>query len=68
MRSPGANDRTLAIIAGASVAVSVAELLARLAGVLPDGPSALSVIVAAAIGLKVAPFRPPAGRCSTRIV
>ena len=53
-RSPAASDRTLAIIAGASVAVSVAAVVARLAGVLPDGPSALIVIVAAAIGLKVA--------------
>ena len=53
-RSMPANDRTLAIIGGVSVAVSVAALLARLAGVLPDGPSALIVIVAAAVGLKVA--------------
>lgn len=53
-QSMPASDRTLAIIAGASVAVSVAALLARLAGVLPDGPSALIVIVAAAVGLKVA--------------
>jgi RsiW-degrading membrane proteinase PrsW (M82 family) len=53
-RSPAASDRTLAIIAGVSVAVSVAALAARLVGVLPDGPSALIVIVAAAIGLKVA--------------
>lgn len=53
-RPPAASDRTLAIIAAASVAVSVAAVVARLAGVLPEGPSALIVIVAAAIGLKVA--------------
>src|SRR5450432_1426390 len=47
-------DRTLAIIAGASVAVSVGAVLARIAGALPDGPSTLIVIVGAAIGLKVA--------------
>lgn len=47
-------DRTLAIIAGASVAVSVGAVIARLVGVLPDGPSTLIVIVGAAIGLKVA--------------
>jgi len=47
-------DRTLAIIAGASVAVSVGAVLARLAGVLPEGPSTLIVIIGAAIGLKVA--------------
>lgn len=53
-RPPAASDHTLAIIGGASVAVSVAALVARLAGVLPDGPSALIVIVAAGVGLKVA--------------
>jgi RsiW-degrading membrane proteinase PrsW (M82 family) len=53
-QSPAASDRTLAILAAASVAVSVVALLARLAGLLPDGPAALIVIVAAAVGLKVA--------------
>jgi len=47
-------DRTLAIIAGASVTVSVGAVLARLAGALPEGPSTLIVIIGAAIGLKVA--------------
>lgn len=47
-------DRTLALIAGASVAVSLSAVLARFAGVMPDGPSTLIVIVGAAIGLKVA--------------
>jgi RsiW-degrading membrane proteinase PrsW (M82 family) len=47
-------DRTLALIAGASVAVSLGAVLARFAGVMPDGPSTLIVIVGAAIGLKVA--------------
>jgi len=48
------SDRTLAIIAGASVAVSVGAVLARFVGVMPDGPSTLIVLVGAAIGLKVA--------------
>ncbi len=48
------NDRTLAIIAGASIVVSVAAVLARLLGVLPEGPSTLIVIVGAAIALKIA--------------
>ena len=53
-RPAASSDRTLAIIAGVSVAVCVGAVLARIAGVLPDGPSTLIVIVGAAIGLKVA--------------
>lgn len=48
-----ASDRTLAIVAGASIAVSVGAVLARFAGVMTDGPSTLIVIVGAAIALKV---------------
>ena len=47
-------DRTLAIVAGASVVVSIGAVLARLAGMLPEGPSTLIVVVGAAIALKVA--------------
>ena len=53
-RPVASNDRKLAIVAGASVAVSVGAVLARFAGVMPDGPSTLIVLVGAAIGLKVA--------------
>ena len=53
-RPAAGNDRTLAIVAGASVVVSVGAVLARLAGVMPDGPSTLVVVVGAAVGLKVA--------------
>lgn len=52
-QSPAAGDRMLAIIAGGVVVVSIAAVVARLAGVLPDGPAALIVIVGAVIGLKV---------------
>jgi len=53
-RPAASSDRTLAIIAGVSVALSVGAVLARIAGALPDGPSTLIVIVGAAVGLKVA--------------
>ncbi len=53
-RSPASGDRTLAIVGGAIVAVSVGAVLARFAGVLPDGPATLIVLVCAGIGLKVA--------------
>jgi RsiW-degrading membrane proteinase PrsW (M82 family) len=48
------SDRALAVIAGASVAVSVAAVAARFAGLMPEGPSTLIVVIGAAIGLKVA--------------
>jgi protease prsW family protein len=47
-------DRTLAVVAGGSVALSVAAVLARFAGMLPDGPAAIIALVGAGIGLKVA--------------
>lgn len=52
--SPPAGDRTLALVAGASAVMSIAAVLARLAGVLPDGPAAIIALVGAGIGLKVA--------------
>jgi hypothetical protein len=39
-QSPVTGDRMLAVVAGGSVALSVAAVLARFAGVLPDGPAA----------------------------
>lgn len=54
VRAAPSSDRTLAIIAGASVALSVAAVLARLAGVLPDGLATIIAIVGAGIALKVA--------------
>jgi RsiW-degrading membrane proteinase PrsW (M82 family) len=53
-QSPGAGDRTLAVIAGASVALSVAAVLARFAGMLPDGLATIIAVVGAGIGLNVA--------------
>lgn len=53
-QSPATGDRTLAIIAGGSVALSVAAMLARVAGVLPDGLATIIAIVGAGIALKVA--------------
>jgi RsiW-degrading membrane proteinase PrsW (M82 family) len=53
-RPMASNDRTLAIVAGASIVVSVGAVLARLMGVMPEGLSTLIVIVGAGIGLKVA--------------
>lgn len=54
VRAAPGSDRTLAIIAGTSVALSVAAMLARFAGVLPDGLATIIAIVGAGIGLKVA--------------
>lgn len=54
VRVAPSRDRVLAIIAGASVALSVAAMLARFAGVLPDGLATIVAIVGAGIGLKVA--------------
>ena len=54
VRPASTGDRTMAIVAGASIAVSVAAVLARLLGLLPDGPATLVVIIGAAIALKVA--------------
>lgn len=54
VRAAPSRDRTLAIIAGASVALSVAAVLARLAGLLPDGLATIIAIVGAGIALKVA--------------
>jgi hypothetical protein len=54
VRPAVSSDRTLAIVAGASVAVSVGAVLARLAGAMPEGPSTLVVLAGAVIGLKVA--------------
>ena len=52
--SASTNDLRMAMIAGAGVTLSIAALLARLAGVLPAGPATLIVFIGAAIGLKVA--------------
>ena len=54
VRAAPSSDRTLAIIAAASVALSVAAVLARLAGLLPDGLATIIAIVGAGIALKVA--------------
>ena len=48
------SDVRLAMIAGGGVALSIAALVARLAGVLAAGPATMIVLVGASIGLKVA--------------
>ena len=48
------NDRRLAIIAGAGATLSVAALVARLAGVISPGPATIIVSIGATIGLRVA--------------
>jgi RsiW-degrading membrane proteinase PrsW (M82 family) len=48
------SDLRMAMIAGAGATLSVVALLARLAGILPAGPTTLIVLVGGAIGLKVA--------------
>jgi RsiW-degrading membrane proteinase PrsW (M82 family) len=53
-QSPVTGDRMLAVVAGGSLALSVGAVLARFAGVLPDGPAAIIALVGAGIGLKVA--------------
>lgn len=53
-QSPATGDRMLAVVAGGSVVLSIAAVLARFAGVLPDGPAAMIALVGAGIGLKVA--------------
>jgi RsiW-degrading membrane proteinase PrsW (M82 family) len=47
------DDRRLAMIAGAGVTISVAALIARLAGLIATGPATLIVLLGATIGLKV---------------
>ncbi len=48
------NDRQLAIIAGAGATLSVAALMARVAGKIPAGPATVIVLIGATIGLRVA--------------
>jgi RsiW-degrading membrane proteinase PrsW (M82 family) len=52
--SATSTDRTLAIVGGASGAVSIAALLARWADVLPAGPAALIMLIGVGVGLKAA--------------
>jgi len=53
-RAPATGDRMIVIVGGGSVALSIAAMLARFAGVLPDGLATIFALVGAGIGLKVA--------------
>jgi RsiW-degrading membrane proteinase PrsW (M82 family) len=52
--STSKSDLRMAMIAGAGVTLSIAALLARMAGILAGGPTTLIVLIGAAIGIKVA--------------
>jgi hypothetical protein len=56
MSQPSASkvDLRMGMIAGAGVTLSIAALVARVAGILPAAPATLIVVVGATIGLKVA--------------
>jgi RsiW-degrading membrane proteinase PrsW (M82 family) len=52
--STSKSDLRMAMIAGAGVTLSIAALLARMAGILAGGPATLIVLIGAAVGITVA--------------